>query len=265
MPMNLKNKVVLITGASSGIGKASAEQFAALGANLVLTGRRLDRIQALADKLASEHGVKAHALKMDVQKASEVSAAIERLPAEFSQIDVLLNNAGLALSTDLVHNASLDNWDTMIDTNLKGLLYVTRAILPGMVERDSGHVINISSIAGHDTYIAGNVYSATKHAVRALSKSLRLDLIGKQIRVSDVAPGAVNTEFSEVRWNDKAKADAFYADFDELQAEDIADAVVYCATRPAHVDIAEMVVMPTAQASVSNISRSSGVVGGIVD
>lgn len=265
MPYSLKDKTVLVTGASSGIGKSTAEQFAAMGANIILTARRLDRIEALAAELEKTYNVSVLPLKMDVQDKDAVFSAIESLPADWSDIEVLVNNAGLALSTDKLDKGDTDNWDTMIDTNIKGLLYVTRAILPGMVERQNGHVINVSSIAGHDCYIAGNVYSATKHAARAISKSLRLDLMGSGLRVSDVAPGAVHTEFSEVRWKDKGKSDSFYEDFEPLRADDIADAIVYCATRPQHVDVAEIVVMPTCQASVSNIHKKSGKSGGIAD
>ena len=167
----------------------------------------------------------------------------------------MVNNAGLALSTDKIQDGVIGNWDTMIDTNIKGLLYVTRQVLPSMVARDKGHIFNIGSVAGHDCYISGNVYSATKHAVRALTKSMRLDLLGTAIRVTEIDPGAVETEFSQVRWKDKEKAKKFYQDFEPLVADDIADAVLYCATRPLHVNISELVVYPQAQGSVSNIHR----------
>lgn len=255
MSMSLKDKVVLVTGASSGIGEATAVQFAALGAKLILTARRIERIEKLSEQLRENHGVEVLPLQLDVRDRSAVEKAITTLPKAWCNIAVLVNNAGLALSTDTLQEANPENWDVMIDTNIKGLLYVTHAVLPRMLEAGEGHVVNISSIAGHEHYPAGNVYSATKHAVRALSKSLRLDTLGTGIRVSDVAPGAVHTEFSEVRWGDKEKSENFYAAFSALQADDIADAVVYCATRSPHVNVAEMVVMPTCQASCNHIFK----------
>ena len=251
----LKKKIVLITGASSGIGKACAEKFAAEGANLILTARRFDRLQSLSKNLIEKYSINTLPLELDVRDANAVTNTLSNLPIIWQQINILLNNAGLALTSDKIQDADPRNWDIMIDTNMKGLLYVTRAILPGMIARNNGHIINIGSVAGHDYYPNGNVYCATKHAVRAISHSLRLDLLGTPIRVSSVDPGAVETEFSEVRWQDKDKAKEFYKDFTPLVAEDIADAVVYCATRPAHVNIAEMVVFPTDQASVHHINR----------
>ena len=251
----LKNKTVFITGASSGIGKACAEQFAAAGANLVLTARRLDRLQDLSEMLEIKYDISTLSIQLDVRNQDEVKTTIKQLPSKFSQIDILLNNAGLALATDKLHEGKIDDWETMIDTNIKGLLYVTRAILPSMVERKIGHVINIGSIAGHEYYPAGNVYSATKHAVKALSKSLLIDLYDTPVRVSSVDPGAVDTEFSVVRWNDAERAKQFYADFTPLSADDIADAVVYCASRPAHVNIAEMIILPTDQGSANHLNK----------
>ena len=251
----LKNKTVFITGASSGIGKACAEQFAAAGANLVLTARRLDRLQELSEMLETKYDISTLSIQLDVRNQDEVKTTIKQLPSKFSQIDILLNNAGLALATDKLHEGKIDDWETMIDTNIKGLLYVTRAILPSMVERKIGHVINIGSIAGHEYYPAGNVYSATKHAVKALSKSLLIDLYDTPVRVSSVDPGAVDTEFSVVRWNDAERAKQFYADFTPLSADDIADAVVYCASRPAHVNIAEMIILPTDQGSANHLNK----------
>jgi NADP-dependent 3-hydroxy acid dehydrogenase YdfG len=170
-------------------------------------------------------------------------------------VDILINNAGLALSSDKIQDGKISNWDTMIDTNIKGLLYVTKAALPFMLKKNQGHIINIGSVASHECYTSGNVYCATKYAVRAISKSLRMDLLGTAIRVSEVDPGAVETEFSEVRWNDKDKAKKLYQCFNPLVAEDIADAVIYCATRPLHVNVAELVVFPQAQASLTDIYR----------
>jgi 3-hydroxy acid dehydrogenase / malonic semialdehyde reductase len=253
---SLNNKIVLITGASSGIGKACAEQFAALGANLIITARRLERLTKLSEQLSKQHSVKVLPIQLDVQDNIEVEKAIMQLPTEWQSIDILVNNAGLALGTDLMQESNIDNWETMINTNIKGLLYVTRAILPGMVARNSGHIINMGSVAGHGYYPRGNIYAATKHAVKAICHSLRLDLLGTPIRVSEIAPGAVATEFSEVRWHDKERADKFYAEFTALQAEDIADAVLYCATRKPHVNVSELIVFPVDQASVNHIHRS---------
>lgn len=254
---SLENKIVFITGASSGIGKACAEQFAAAGANVIVTARRLEKIKTLADELQQTHRIKALPIELDVQDKIMVKNAIDNLPEEWEAIDILVNNAGLALTSDSIHQGEPNNWDVMIDTNIKGLLYVTRYILTGMTERNAGHVINIGSIAGHEYYPGGNIYSATKHAVKAISHSLRLDLLGKAIRVSNISPGAVETEFSEVRWKDKEKAKNFYQDFKPLVADDIADAVLYCASRPAHVNISEVIVMPTDQASCNHIHRNN--------
>mgnify|MGYP006421124883 CR=1 FL=1 len=264
MSMNLKNKTVLITGASSGIGRAAAEQFAAQGCRLIITARRLLRLEALSAKLQSEQGVDVLPLALDIQDKVAVKSTIESLSPDWSSIDVLVNNAGLALGSELFQNGNVDDWDRVIQTNVNGLLYVTRAVLPGMLKRQNGHIINVGSIAGREYYPTGNVYSASKHAVKAISKSLRLDLLGTPLRVSEVAPGAVNTEFSEVRWNDKTKADAFYEGFDALSGDDIADAIVYCATRPAHVDVAEIAVFPTSQASANHLHKGE-TVGGIFD
>lgn len=252
---SLKNKIVFITGASSGIGKACAEQCAALGANLIISARRIDRIRQLADDLIKKHHVQVLPLELDVRNRKQVETTLQQLPAQWQNVDILINNAGLALSTDLLHNANPDNWDNMIDTNVKGLLYVTRAVLPGMVACDSGHIVNIGSIAGHEYYPAGNVYCATKHAVKAISKSLRLDVLGKKIRVTEIAPGAVETEFSEVRWSDKDRAKQFYQGFEPLVAEDIADSIIFAITRKPHVNIDELHIMPTAQASANHLYR----------
>jgi 3-hydroxy acid dehydrogenase / malonic semialdehyde reductase len=253
---DLHDRLILITGASSGIGQACSRLFARHGAKLILCARRQERIEHLAKELQESHGTQCLPLQLDVRDKTQVHNTLQSLPDDWQCVDVLINNAGLALSSDPLQQGSLDNWDTMIDTNLKGLLYMTRAVLPGMLNRQKGHLINIGSIAGQEVYINGNVYCATKHAVRALTKSLRLDLLGSPIRVTEIAPGAVETEFSEVRWSDKEKAKAFYADFNPLFAEDIADAAYYCITRPQHVDIAEMTIMPTAQAAAAQIYRA---------
>ena len=251
----IAGQTVFITGASSGIGKACAEHFAALGVNLVITARRLKRLEKISKELSAKYGIKVIPLQLDVQKNQQVEAVFKRLNSQKVKIDILINNAGLALSTDLMQDGNVSNWDVMIDTNIKGLLYVTKAFLPSMIKRNHGHIINIGSVAGHGCYISGNVYSATKHAVKAISQSLRLDVMGSAIRVSEVDPGAVHTEFSEVRWNDKKRAKKLYEDFTPLTAEDIADAVIYCATRPPHVNISEIIVFPQAQASLTDIYR----------
>ncbi len=265
MVKNLTNKIIFITGASSGIGKACAEQFAAAGSHVILAARRLDRIDALARELAKTYSVKTHAVKLDVSDKTAVKNVVESLPQDWQAIDVLVNNAGLAITSDLIQDADVDNWDTMIQTNINGLLYVTRAIVPGMIARGSGHIINISSTAGYDHYRGGNVYSATKHAVKALSKSMHIDLLGHNIRVSDVAPGLVHTEFSEVRWSDKQRSDAFYQEFEPLYAEDIADGVIYCASRPAHVDVSQMVILPTVQATANHVHKKGEKQKGLFD
>lgn len=254
---SLHDKIILITGASSGIGEACARLFAANGAKLILAARRKERIESLAVDLHSKHGTSCLPLSLDVRNKSEVELTLGTLPTSWQAIDILINNAGLALSSDPIQLGSIENWDVMIDTNLKGLLYVSRSILPGMLTRNQGHIINIGSIAGQECYPAGNVYCATKHAVRAITKSMRLDLLGTPIRVTELAPGAVETEFSEVRWADKNKAQLFYQEFAPLLAQDIADAAYYCLTRPAHVDIAEMTIMPTVQASANHIHKDS--------
>ncbi len=253
--MNLKNKIVLITGASSGIGHACAELFAAQGARIILSARRVKRLEQLAQQLTEQYGNQHHIVPLDVRDKNQVKTQLSSLPSDWQAIDVLINNAGLALDTLPLHEGIIDHWETMIDTNVKGLLYVSREIIPGMLERGQGHVINIGSIAGHACYPNGNVYSATKHAVNAITKSMRLDLLGTNIRVTELAPGAVETEFSEVRWKDKERAKEFYKNFEPLIAEDIADAALYCATRPLRVDIEEMIIMPTAQASANHLFR----------
>ena len=253
--MNLKNKIVLITGASSGIGKAAAYQFAEQGAKLILTARRIEKLNELSKEINDKYHVDVLPLQLDVQVKEQVKLAIKELPKEWRNIDILINNAGLALDSCKIQDGNLENWDTMINTNLNGLLYMTREILPNMIARNAGHIINIGSVAGHEYYGGGNIYSATKHAVKAISKSLRIDLLGTAIRVTEIDPGAVNTEFSEVRWKDKRRADDFYKDFDALTGDDIADAMVYCATRPLHVDVAEMIIFPTAQASCNHIHK----------
>jgi len=251
----LHDATVLITGASAGIGLACAEAFADAGARLILSARRRDRLADLAARLDAE----AHVLELDVTDADAVQAAIDGLPEEWRAIDVLVNNAGLAKGLAPVYENTPEQIDTMVDTNVKGLLYVTRAVVPGMVERGRGHVVNIGSTAGHGVYAGGTVYCATKHAVGAITQGLKIDLHGTPIRVSTVDPGLVETDFSLVRFEgDAERADPVYSTTTPLQPEDIADAVVYCASRPPHVNVAEMIVMPTAQSSTSLIDRDEG-------
>jgi 3-hydroxy acid dehydrogenase/malonic semialdehyde reductase len=259
----IQNRTVFITGASSGIGKACAEQFAMFGANLVIAARRVDRLKTLANELSSQYGICCTPMQLDVRNQEQVEAVFRKLAEDRIEIDVLVNNAGLALASDKIQEGKVVNWEVMIDTNIKGLLYVTKYALSSMLQRNHGHIINIGSVAGHGCYISGNVYCATKYATRALSKSIRMDLMGTAIRVSEVDPGAVETEFSEVRWNDKDKAKKFYQGFQPLAADDIADAVVYCATRPPHVNVAELIVFPQAQASLTDLYRQGDTVKSI--
>ena len=248
---------VLITGASAGIGAACAEAFAARGDRLVLCARRVSKLESLAARLRAEHGVAVHAFELDVRDADAVSRTIGALPADFAAIDVLVNNAGLSRSLDPAYAHEVRHIDEMVDTNVKGLLYVTRAVVPGMLERISGHVVNIGSIAGHAVYPGGAVYAATKHAVDAITRGLKMDLHGTPIRVSSVDPGLVETDFSLVRFEgDAGKADAVYSTTQPLHARDVADAVLWIVTRPAHVNISEVVLMPTAQSSVTMVKRS---------
>ncbi len=253
---SLKDKIVFITGASAGIGLASAQAFAAQGAKLILAARRRERLAGLTVELKAAFGTATHIVALDVRDRKAVEKAVAGLPARWKDIDVLLNNAGLSRGLDKLQDGKHADWEEMIDTNVKGLLYVSRAVLPGMVRRGRGHVINIGSIAGREVYQGGNVYCATKFAVGALTKGMRLDLNGTGIRVSIVDPGMVETEFSLVRFHGNAgRAGKVYQGFMPLIAEDIADAVVYCATRSLHVDVAEMLVLPTAQASATLVSK----------
>lgn len=255
---SIKDHIALITGASSGIGAASARAFAAEGAHLILAARRGERIQAAAEQLHAEFGVDVLPLTLDVRDQAAVAQSLGNLPERWAPVDILLNNAGLSRGLDKLHEGLITDWDEMIDTNVKGLLYVTRAVLPGMVARGRGHVINLGSIAGHEPYPGGNVYGASKAAVAMLSKSLRLDLLGTGIRVTSVEPGMTETEFSLVRYHgDKAIAGKTYQGVQPLTAADIADAILWTATRPAHVNIENIVIFPTAQASATMAHRKA--------
>ncbi|GAB4296592.1 MAG: SDR family NAD(P)-dependent oxidoreductase [Ignavibacteriaceae bacterium] len=254
----LKNKTVFITGASSGIGKASAVGFAKAGANLILCARRSERLQQLASSLIERFNTRSHVLTLDIRNYEEIKKKISSLPQEWKKIDILLNNAGLARGFSVIYESDVKNWEEMIDTNIKGLLYVTREILPGMIERGSGHVINIGSTAGHEVYKYGNVYAATKFAVKALTQSIRLDVLDKGIRVSSVDPGMVETEFSLVRFNgDAEKARQVYEGLIPLTPEDVARAVLFCASQPQNVNINEVILTPLAQASSTQVVRKS--------
>lgn len=251
-------KIVFITGASSGIGKACAYRFAEQDNILILCGRRADRLEEMVCDLEGNFQTRAIALAFDVRNREEVSAIISQLPEELQAPDVLINNAGLALGLDSVATGNQDAWDTMIDTNIKGLLYVTRRLVPQMVARKSGHIINIGSIAGKEAYPNGNIYCATKAAVDSLTKSMRIDLLPYGIKVTQVAPGAVETEFSTVRFlGDQERAKAVYSGFEPLRAEDVAEIVHYTASLPAHVNINDLLLMPTAQASAAIIHRDN--------
>lgn len=253
---SLRGQTVLVTGASSGIGEAIARAVAAEGARLVLAARRADRLAALSDELHGAHGTESHILTIDVRDASAVEAAIAALPPEFVAIDVLVNNAGLARSLAPADAHTVEDIDDMVDTNVKGLLYMTRAVVPGMRERSRGHVVNLGSTAGHGVYPGGAVYCATKHAVRALTEGLKMDVHGTPIRVTTVDPGMVETDFSLVRFHgDAERAAQVYADTTPLTAADVADAVLFALTRPPHVNIAEIILMPTVQSSPTLIAR----------
>jgi NADP-dependent 3-hydroxy acid dehydrogenase YdfG len=242
-------KTVLITGASSGIGKACAEVFAKNNYRLILTGRRKDRLEELKQKLK---GVETYILNFDIRKKAETFDAINSLPKEWKQIDLLINNAGLAAGIASFDSAELDDWEQMIDTNLKGLLYATRAVLPMMPDNNGSHIINLASIAGKEVYPNGNVYCATKFAVDALSKAMRIDLLSRGIKVTNIAPGMVETEFSIVRFKgDVEKAKNAYKGLQPLVAEDVADVIFFAASRPAHVNINDIVLTPVAQGSAT--------------
>jgi len=243
------SKIILVTGASSGFGKAIATKFAARGWNVIITGRRKEKLNELAKALEANYGIKTLSLVFDVQDKKAVFDNLQNLPAEWQAINILVNNAGLALGRDSFENANLDDWETMIDTNVKGLLYASKAILP-MLIKEKGHIINIGSTAGKEVYKDGNVYCASKHAVDAISKAQRIDLLQYQIKVTAIHPGAADTEFSVVRFKgDAEKAKAVYTGYTPLMAEDIADTVWYVANTPAHVCINDLVITCTAQAN----------------
>jgi 3-hydroxy acid dehydrogenase/malonic semialdehyde reductase len=251
----LSQKTALITGATSGIGLATARALAQVGCRLVLTGRRAQRLKALVEEFSELTAV--HSLCFDVRDREATTQMISQLPEEFSQIDILINNAGNAHGLDSFEDANLDDWDAMIDINVKGLLYVSKAVIPQMIKRKTGHVIHLGSTAGKEVYPKGNVYCASKHAVDALNHAMRIDLNGKGIKVSAIHPGLVETEFSEVRFKgDKARAQQVYKGYNPLQPEDIAEIIVFVLSRPPHVNIADLMVMCLDQASSTIVNKT---------
>jgi NADP-dependent 3-hydroxy acid dehydrogenase YdfG len=250
------NKTVLITGASSGIGEGCARKFASQGARIILNARRTDRLNALALELKEKYNADCHVMPFDVCDRKAAAEALEALPDEWKSIDILINNAGLAVGVDKEHEGNLDEWDVVIDTNVKALLSMTRLVVPGMVERGRGHIINIGSIAGDAAYPGGSVYCATKAAVKALSDGLRIDLVDTPLRVTNIKPGLVETNFSVVRFRgDQEKADNVYKGIKALSGEDIAEVAYFAASAPEHMQLAEILVMPTNQATGTIVSK----------
>lgn len=253
---SIQDHIVLVTGASSGIGAACARVFAQAGARLIIAARRIDRLENLATQLEQTHQTSVYPIQLDVCDHQQVKTAIQNLPAPWTDVDILINNAGLSRGLETLQQGNLQDWEEMIDTNIKGLLYVTREILPGMIERGRGQIINIGSIAGRAAYRGGGVYCATKAAVRILTEGLKIDLLGTPIRVSNIEPGLVETEFSQVRFHgDMERAQKVYEDVTPLMPEDIADVALFCATRPSHVNISELLVIATDQATATMVHR----------
>ena len=251
------NKIALITGATSGIGKACAYKLASESYNLILTGRRKDRLITLADDVEKKFGVMVNILCFDVRNKEELSEYLNSLEEEWKNIDVLINNAGLAAGKDPIDKGSIDDWDRMIDTNVKGLLYVSKIVIPWMIKAKKGDIVNIASIAGKEVYPDGNVYCASKFAVDALSQGMRIDLVKHGIRVCNIAPGMVETEFSEVRFHgNKEISEQVYKGFDALQSEDIAECIWFAISRPKHVQIGDMLILPRAQASSTIVVKN---------
>lgn len=254
----LKDSIVLITGASAGIGESCAGKFAEAGARVIVAARRKERLDKLAGHLAKKYNAGILPIALDVRDHKAVDRVISGLPEEWKAVDVLVNNAGLSRGLDKLHEGKIEDWEEMIDTNIKGLLYVSRAVVPGMVARGKGTIINLGSIAGHEVYPRGNVYCATKFAVDALTRGLRADLVDTPVRVCTVDPGLVETEFSVVRFRgDEQRARKIYENITPLRPEDIADAVLFCATRPLHMQVAEMIVLATNQASTTLLHRKA--------
>jgi NADP-dependent 3-hydroxy acid dehydrogenase YdfG len=251
------NQLALVTGASSGIGAATARAFAAEGARLIIAARRTDRLEKMAAEMQSAHGSQVFVLELDLLKQREAMARLEALPAAWKAVDILVNNAGLSRGLDKLHEGRYDDWEEMIEVNVKGLLAVSRAVIPWMVARGQGHIINIGSIAGREVYPGGNVYCASKFAVRAINKGMSIDLVGTPIRVTSVDPALTETEFSLVRYRGDTKRAAMpYQGLRALSGEDIAEAILWAASRPAHVNVSEMVIYPTAQRSATIVHRN---------
>jgi serine 3-dehydrogenase len=252
----IKDKIVFVTGASSGIGEACARIFARNGAKLLLCARRKDRLKKISQELESNFGTESHIFQLDVRDRNGVDKALDDISDKWKKIDILINNAGLARGLSKLHEGLIDDWDEMIDTNIKGMLYISRKIIPGMVDREKGDIINIGSIAGHEVYPGGVAYCASKHAVDAITRGLRMDLVGTPLRVCTVDPGLVETEFSIVRFHgNKDRADNIYAGLQPLTGDDIAETVFYCASRPSHIQISEVIMFPTAQRSATIVHR----------
>jgi 3-hydroxy acid dehydrogenase/malonic semialdehyde reductase len=251
-------KIAMVTGATAGIGKATAFKLAAINYALILTGRRKNLLESLKDQLIKTYGVDVIALDFDVRNREEVDQVIKNLPDDWKNIEVLINNAGLAVGLDHIQEGNPDDWERMIDTNIKGLLYVSRVIAPLMIRYGKGHIVNIGSIAGKEVYEKGNVYCGTKHAVDAITKGMRIDMLKHGIKVTSICPGLVETEFSIVRFKgDRKKAKVPYEGLTPLKGDDIADAIVFVISRPTHVNINDMIIMPSAQANSSYIHRES--------
>ncbi len=248
--------IAFITGATAGIGQATAELFAKNGYNIIITGRRKERLDEFSKHLKSTYKIDVLSLNFDVRHLKEVEAAIVSIPDKWKKIDVLINNAGLAVGLNSIQEGVIDDWERMIDTNIKGLLYVTRTIAPIMITNGFGHIINLGSVAGKEVYANGNVYCATKHAVDALSKAMRIDMLPHNIKVTAIHPGMVETEFSIVRFKgDEERAKNAYKGMQPLTPEDIAETIYWCASRPAHVNINDLIIMPTAQATATTVIR----------
>ncbi len=254
--MSSNGKIALITGATAGIGEACANLYAENGFNIIITGRREERLSKIKKDLEEQFKIQVITLNFDVSEKNEVAKCLNNLPSEFKKVDVLINNAGLSQGFDAFQDADLNDWETMIDTNIKGLLYVSKIVSNWMIENKKGHIVNLGSIAGKEVYAKGNVYCATKHAVDALNKAMRIDMLPHKIRVTGIHPGAVETEFSEVRFHgDKEKAAKVYEGYEPLLAKDIAETIFFATSRPAHVNINDLVIMPTAQASTNYWSK----------
>jgi len=251
------NKTAIITGATSGIGEATAILFAKNKFNLILTGRRVEKLEKLAKELIRKHNVEILTLAFDVRNFDEVKKHLGALSSQWNSIDVLVNNAGLAAGTSRIQDGDIADWDNMLDTNVKGLLYVSKMIMPLMIARNQGHIINIASIAGKEVYLKGNVYCASKHAVDAISKSMRIDLLPHNVKITNISPGMAETEFSVVRYKgDQDKAAAVYENMTPLVAHDIAEVILFSVNRPAHVTLNDIIIMPTAQANTSHLIRN---------